>query len=73
MVGFAVFPHATCTPPTHASVAHVVFKVTFIPLVAVALLLIVNVHPVGAALSCVLLVLALHTVVFNNVSLALTK
>jgi hypothetical protein len=72
-VAHDVFPYATSTPPTPASVAQVVFSVTVVPLVPAALLLIVNAHQTGAALSCVLSVLALQLVVFNKVSLALTK
>ena len=72
-VGLLVFPNATCTPPTPASVAHVVFNVTAVLLVAAALLLILNVHPVGDALSCVLLVLVVHALVLPKLSLALTK
>lgn len=58
-VGFALFQNATCTPPTHASVAHVVFKVTFTPLIAVALLLIVNIPQVGAVASRTIVLLTL--------------
>jgi len=50
-VGFAVLPNATCTPHSHESVAHVVFKVTDVVVVDDALLLIVNDHQVGACLS----------------------
>jgi hypothetical protein len=48
LVGFAPVPYATCTPPTPESLAHVVFKVTLVLFVPVALLFIVNVPPVGA-------------------------
>jgi hypothetical protein len=50
-VAHVVLPNATCTHHTHPSVAHVVFNVTDVLFVATALLLIVNVHQVGTALS----------------------
>ena len=51
LVGFALFPYATCTPPTHASVAHTVFNVTLTHVVPTASLFIVKLHPVGAVVS----------------------
>lgn len=73
LVGFVVVQNATSTHPTHPSVAQMVFNVTFVPLVAVALLFIVNRPHAGAVLSCVLFVLALQFVVLPKLSLALTK
>ena len=73
LVGLVVFQNATCTHPTPASVAQVVVSVTVVPLVCVALLFTVNVPPVGARLSCVLLVLALRALVLLILSLLLTK
>ncbi len=49
--GFALLPYATCTVPSPKSVAHIVFRVTFVQVVYVALLFIVNVPFIGAALS----------------------
>jgi len=72
-VGLLAFPYATCTPPTPASVAQVVVNTTAVPLVYVAPVFTVKLPPVGGDASCVLLVLADHTVVFNKLSLALTK
>lgn len=73
-VGDVHVPYATCTHHTHEpSVAQVVFNVTVVPLVCVALLFIKKLPDVGAALSCVLLVLALQFVVFPRLSLLLTK
>lgn len=47
--GLIVFPHATCTPPTHApSFAHVVLSITLVLLVPVALVLIVKFPHTGA-------------------------
>ena len=51
LVGAAELPNATCTHETHASVAHVVFNVTDMLVVYVALLFMVNDHPTGAVLS----------------------
>lgn len=72
-VGVAPVPNATCTPEETESVGQTVFNVTAVVFVPVALLLIENDHPVGAVLSCVLDVTALHTVVLVKLSLALTK
>jgi hypothetical protein len=73
LVGLLVFPNATSTPPTPASVAHVVVSVTVVIFVFAAPVLIVKVPETGAALSCVLLVLVLHALIFNAPSLLLTK
>jgi len=73
LVGFAVLPNATSTPPTPASVAQVVVNTTAVPLAWVAPVFTVKLPPVGGDASCVLLVLTDHTVAFNKLSLALTK
>ena len=51
LTGLADVPYAICVPFTPASVGQVMLKVTPVRLVPVALLLIVNVHPVGAVMS----------------------
>lgn len=50
-VGFVEFPNATCTHPTHASVAQVVYKVTPVDDVFAEPPLIVNDHHAGAVAS----------------------
>ena len=51
LVGAAELPNATCTHETPASVGQVVFNVTDVLVVYVALLFMVNDHPLGAVLS----------------------
>ena len=66
LVGLWSFPYATWTH--HAgSVGHVVFNVTLVVVVYSALLLILNVHPVGAALS-ILSTVVLHVHLFHALS-----
>jgi hypothetical protein len=50
-VGLAVFQYAIWIPLTHVSVGHVIFNVTNVVSVHVALSLIVNANHVGAAVS----------------------
>ncbi len=68
LVGPLASPYATCTHHTQASVAHVVFKVTCTPLVAIALLLITNDHHTGAIVSK-MIVSEITDVVFHTASL----
>ena len=50
-VGRDPLPKATCSPPAHVSVAHVVVNVTFAPLVYVAPELTINDHHTGGVIS----------------------
>lgn len=50
-VGLALFPNATCTHHTKLSVPHVVFNVTLVEFVYVALLFTTKLHHVGAVIS----------------------
>jgi len=66
-VGFIHVPKATSTPPTQASLAHVVFNVTLVEFVYASLLFIVNVHHVGATLSYTYVHVA-QVVIFHAIS-----
>jgi hypothetical protein len=51
LVGFSEFQYAIYTDPFNASVGQIMFNVTFFPVVYVALLLILKLHPAGGVLS----------------------
>ena len=71
-VGLALFPYAICTVhPTHQSVGHVIFNVTLVEFVCVALLFITKLHHTGPCLSILIWADVFIDSTFHNVSVDL--